>query len=144
MALYPSMDILGTSEIVTQAVINSKVKFRNINREMLVVYLFLVLGGEVFRESGLDEYIPERSRWRESKSKSLASKINRDLDNWRTNVNKISWEEERMLLALLIKVSTLALMDSTCYSFGGEIFKQVSGAGIGLRASACMAKLLII
>ena len=48
-----------------------------------------------------------------------------------------------MLLALLIKVSTLALMDSTCYSFGGEIFKQVSGAGIGLRASACMAKLLM-
>ena len=34
-------------------------------------------------------------------------------------------------------------MDSTCYSFGGEIFKQVSGAGIGLRASACMAKLLM-
>ena len=52
VALYPSMDILGTSEIVTQAVINSKVKFRNINRKMLVIYLYLVSGGEAFRESG--------------------------------------------------------------------------------------------
>ena len=46
-------------------------------------------------------------------------------------------------MVLMIKVSILALMDSTCYSFGGKIFKQLWGAGIGLRASACMAKIVM-
>ena len=34
-------------------------------------------------------------------------------------------------------------MNITYYSFGGELFKQEEGAGIGLRASACMAKILM-
>merc|ERR1711873_308653 len=43
----------------------------------------------------------------------------------------------------MLKVAILALMDRTCYSFGGHIYKQMWGAGIGLRASACMAKIVM-
>ena len=55
----------------------------------------------------------------------------------------MSKNEEKMLVALLLKVSILAVMDSTCYSFAGRIYKQMWGAGIGLRASACMAKIIM-
>ena len=95
------------------------------------------------RENGLGEYIPKRIRWKESKAKALSSKINREMENWSVQLDEITWQEERMLVTLLIKVSLLALMDSTCYAFGGKIFKQLWGAGIGLRASACMAKIVM-
>ena len=47
------------------------------------------------------------------------------------------------MLTLLVKICTLVLMESTFYTFGGRIWKQAAGAGIGLRASACLAKLLM-
>ena len=46
VALYPSMDIVGTPEVVTQAVIDSKVEFKNIDYKRLLIYLFLLLGGQ--------------------------------------------------------------------------------------------------
>ena len=95
------------------------------------------------KENGLGEYIPKRVRWKDSKAKALSSKINREMENWSVQMDEITWQEERMLVTLLIKVSLLALMDSTCYAFGGKIFKQLWGAGIGLRASACMAKIVM-
>ena len=35
------------------------------------------------------------------------------------------------------------MMRTTCYSFGGEIFLQEEGAGIGLRGSAALAKIVM-
>ena len=113
VALYPSMDVLGTTELVAKAVADSKLEFKNINLTYLLVYLFLVLGGDVLRENGLGDFIPKRIKWRDSKAKALSSKINREISNWSVNVDNISWEEERMLVALMMKCSMLALMDST-------------------------------
>ena len=143
MALYPSMDMLGTTELVARAVIESKVEYKNIDLKFLLVYLYLVIGYEGLKESGLGDYVPKRSKWKDTSARSLASKINRDMNNWCVKVDDMSWEEKRMLIALMVKVATLALLDSTCYSFGGELYKQVWGAGIGLRASACMAKIIM-
>ena len=143
IALYPSMDTVGTTELVAQAVIESKIKFKNIDLKFLLIYLYLVLGEDVLIENGLKEYIPTRSKWKDTKARSLASQINRCMANWHVNTDDITWQEERMLVALMLKVAILALMDSTCYSFGGHIYKQMWGAGIGLRASACMAKIVM-
>ena len=43
----------------------------------------------------------------------------------------------------MIQVASLVLMQTSCYSFGGKIFLQQSGSGIGLRASACIAKVVM-
>ena len=143
VALYPSMDILGTTEMIARVVMESNIKFENLNYQYMLVYLYLVLGEEVFRENGISGLVPSRSKWKDSKAKSLSSKINRDMRNWRTKCEDISDQDKKLLVALLLKVSILAIMDSTCYSFGGRIYKQLWGAGIGLRASACMAKLIM-
>ena len=143
IALYPSMDMIGTTEMVARAVAESKVEFRNINLKFLMIYLFLVLGGDVLKEYGLGDYVPKRTNWKDSKAQSLASQINRDINNWSVKTDNISWEEERMMVTLMVKIAVLALLDSTCYSFGGCLFKQLWGAGIGLRASACMAKIIM-
>ena len=143
VALYPSMDMVETTEMVARTALETSVRFRNIDFKFLLVYLFLILGADVLSESGLGEFIPKRKKWKDSKACSLAAQLNRDIDNWHVKVDNLSWQEEKLLIALLLKVAILAVMDSTCYSFGGRLFKQVSGAGIGLRASACMAKLLM-
>ena len=50
---------------------------------------------------------------------------------------------KKLLVAILVKTLLIVLMDSTCYTFGGELYKQLHGAGIGLRSSACAAKLVM-
>ena len=45
------------------------------------------------------------------------------------------------MLAQMIKIGNLVTMRTTCYTFGGDLYRQTSGAGIGLRSSACLAKL---
>ena len=95
------------------------------------------------KTNGLGEFIPRRVKWKNSKAKSLSAQINRCMSNWHVNTDEMSWQEERMMIAMMVKIAVLALMDSTCYSFGGKLFKQMKGAGIGLRASACMAKLVM-
>ena len=47
------------------------------------------------------------------------------------------------MLAAMIQVVTLVLMKSSCYTFGGYIYLQQTGSGIGLRASACAAKVVM-
>ena len=47
------------------------------------------------------------------------------------------------MIALMIKISTIILMESTVYTFGGDIYLQREGSGIGLRASACLAKVVM-
>ena len=107
------------------------------------IYLYLVLGEEELINNDLTDWIPRREKWIDSEAKSLAVQINRERSNWRVFTDKIDEKAARKMLGLMIKVLTLVLMDSTCYSFGGILFKQGEGAGIGLRASACMAKIVM-
>ena len=140
------MDPLGTAEMVFQSILESEIEFKNVDYKWLVVYLFLVLGEDCLREYGLATYIPRkkiRGKRGVSQAKSLAARGNRSLDNWWIELDNIGEKEKRTMLALMMKISILVLMDSTCYMFGGEIFKQVCGAGIGLRASACAAKIVM-
>ena len=44
VALYPSMDIIGTTEMVAKVALESNIKFQNFDFRYLVVYLYLVLG----------------------------------------------------------------------------------------------------
>ena len=48
-----------------------------------------------------------------------------------------------MAIATMIKISVILMSKTTCYSFGGALYIQRSGAGIGLRASAYLAKITI-
>ena len=146
VALYPSMDAVGTSNIIYETVLDSKIEFKFIDYDWLCVYLYLILGEDILQEYDLSEAIPAR-RAREgekiSKAKSLSAKGNRTLNNWKFNTHSLTEEKKKKMVALMIKITTLVLMDSTYYTFGGEIFKQLHGAGIGLRASACAAKIVM-
>ena len=78
-----------------------------------------------------------------SKAKSLAANVNREPSNWIVRTEGLSEGMKKLLVAILVKTLLIVLMDSTCYTFGGELYKQLHGAGIGLRSSACAAKLVM-
>ena len=77
------MDCIGTAELVSQAVEQTNVEFKNIDYGILSIYLYLVLGKEGFTDNGLADWIPKREKWVESEAKSLAAQINRERSNWK-------------------------------------------------------------
>ena len=44
----------------------------------------------------------------------------------------------------MLQVMVLLMTSTTCYRFGGRIFRQTKGLGIGLRASAALARLVMV
>ena len=140
--LYPSLDILGTADLASRSVLESNVRFEGINVKMLAIYLFLVLGRRTMHKLGLGKIIPQRMN-NKSQAVSLNASSNRDSMEWSMCEDSVTEKVLKAMLAALVKVLTIVLMKSTCYTFGGVIFKQLLGAGIGLRASACLAKLIM-
>ena len=138
-ALYPNLDGLCVAKIAANAVRETKVKFSGINYYFLVVYLLLVLGFEGMHRNGLGECIPRRKK--KSNARSLASLNNRDMNNWDFTKVKLTPDLKIELLAMMIQVAVLAMTSTTCYSFAGNLYKQKKGLGIGLRASACLARI---
>ena len=138
-ALYPSMDQASTAELAFQAVKESNIGFKGFNFKRLAVYLFLTLGSDEMKHLGISEAIPRRIRTN-TKAESLKADVNKKLDNWEVNLDGLSDGCKKIMIAAMMKVATIVMMMTTCYTFGGLIFLQTSGAGIGLRGSASLAK----
>ena len=140
-ALYPSMEHIPTARIMYQEMLETRVEFNNLDFKFMNVYLFLVLGREELKRHGLKK-MPVRLN-SESEGKSLLSKANRNMNNWSDDDMVFSLEERKIMLALTVQINTLLLMSTSCYTFGGKIYQQRAGSGIGLRGSACSAKVLM-
>ena len=80
---------------------------------------------------------------RNDKSRSLASSINRDLDAWDFSKVKLTDENKKTLISCMIQIMVLLMCSTTCYKFGGKLYIQKSGLGIGLRGSAALARVVM-
>ena len=139
--LYPSLDTVSTSQIAAQAIRETHISFGGIDYDRLSVYLTLTLGENLMNKSGLYHIIPSRSD--DSKATSLAAENYRDLSGWRVGLKRFSDTDKREMVALLVQINTILLMSSHIYTFGGRTYLQKEGAGIGLRASACLAHIMM-
>ena len=50
---------------------------------------------------------------------------------------------KREMIAYMLQLMVLLVTSTTCYKFGGKIFRQRKGLGIGLRGSAALARLIM-
>ena len=148
VALYPSMDAVATAELAAQSIRETPIDFKGIDYKYLAVYIYLLLGPEEFDRSGLSEVIPVRNvidedkkDFEQSNSRSLLARNNRNMDYWYVDVEMLSDRDKVEMVAIMIKIATLVMMSTTCYTFGGLIYLQSDGAGIGLRGSAAQAKI---
>ena len=139
ISLYPNLDPVSIARITADAIRETKVELKGINYMFLIVYLTLVLGTEQLSKHGLLHCVPKRRTG--NNSNSLVGELNKDLDNWDFDKTKISKRDKIELQAIMIQVMVLLLTRTTCYKFGGRIFRQKDGLGIGLRGSAALARL---
>ena len=76
-------------------------------------------------------------------SRSLNAKSNREMRAWKHNISKLTDDDKRFILARVIQVAVMILTSTHAYTFAGRLYKQKAGAPIGLRASACLAKIIM-
>ena len=140
-ALYPSLQQVETAMITAKAVQTTNLEFEGVSYDELSVYLALTIGREGMREWGVEHCYPRRLI--DSNSFSLSSKINKEMANWGCLTENYSEGDRKNLLAAMIQVAVMVMMQTSCYSFGGKLYLQQTGSGIGLRGSACAAKLVM-
>ena len=139
VSLYPNLDPVSMARIAADSVRETKVNMSGINYMFLIIYLTLVLGEKHLMKHGLGHCLPKRMTG--NNSNSLAGEINRDLRNWDFKKTKICKRDKVELVALMVQIMVLLMTRTTCYRFGGKIFRQRDGLGIGLRGSAALARL---
>ena len=168
VALYPSMKTAPTGAVAYEAMKKTKIKFEKINYKYAIVFLLLTIGAGTLNNLGLSGVIPERKKREEydkldcgdgnveeetsfknmplqnGNPRSLSAKMNRDMEAWDFKMCKLSDAQKSEILARIVQVAVLVLMSTHAYSFAGKLYKQKLGAPIGLRASACLAKILMV
>ena len=141
VALYPNLDPIAVAQVTREAVNNTKVKFSSVNFYFLIVYLVLSLGENFMRKVGLESCIAKKRK--QNNVYSLAATSNRDMSQW--NFSHIVLDEvlKKKLIGVTLQLMVLLMTRTTCYKFGGRVYRQKSGLGIGLRGSAALARLVM-
>ena len=140
-ALYPSLDVVTASCIAARAVEDTKIRVQGGGLSKTEHFLTLMLGTSAMIKHGLHDAVAERAD--DSKGESLACKANRDLTGWVTGKREFELSTRKKMLLVFIQVLTTIMMSSHCYSYGGKLYIQCIGADIGLRASACLARIIM-
>ena len=110
VGLYPNMDIVATAELSARAMVESDIHVKGVDFKALAVYLFLVLGPVTMVNLGLGHCVPYRLI--KSSANSLAASSNRELNNWRLDVDTLRDSDKRLLLAQMLKIGNLVAMES--------------------------------
>ena len=143
VGLYPNLDPVNAGRLTADAVRSTRVKFRGIDFYTLAIYLLLVLGESTMRKIGLGDCIPTRRNKDMGNPQSLSSNINRNSDNWDYSKMNLTESNKREMIAYMLQLMVLLMTSTTCYKFGGKIYRQRKGLGIGLRGSAALARLIM-
>ena len=56
---------------------------------------------------------------------------------------RLTKAEKRLLIAMVIKLATVAMFKNHFYGFGQKIFQQLEGGPIGLRGTCSIARLVM-
>ena len=144
VGLYPNLDPTSVAVITAKAVRDTrKVKFKSVNYYFLIIYLMLTMGRSNMEKAGLGDCVARKKQNNKNESKSLAALNNRDMDQWDFTGIVLTDEKKRSLVACMVQIMVLLMCSTTCYKFGGRIFIQKSGLGIGLRGSAAIARVVM-
>ena len=70
-ALFTSLTANRSAEIIKEEVVNSNIKFENVNMEEVGIYLRENLSNEYIKDNGYDELLPIRKRKRKKRQASV-------------------------------------------------------------------------
>ena len=144
-ALYPSLDIPFTAEIVAQEFIDSEVDVlsESVDVQELGLYLVLNMTEDQLEELKIREYCPVRKLTRGRKpnmtGQAALNKTKRE-KIWSPPINtEPTGEMIKVMLAQAIKIAIKIVMKGHVYKFNGETKQQNEGGAIGLEMTGEIA-----
>ena len=147
-ALYPSLDIPFTIEVVCEQMFKSNISFEGVDSEELGLYLSLNRDNEYLRIRKVDRYCPYREmKTRGPKPKITSSGIQVKKEDrfrlWKSRRENPDKDAMRIMIKEAFKIALELLLQKHCYSFNGEIKKQEKGGPIGLDITGVVAKIFM-
>ena len=146
-ALYPSLDLDFTIDVVSEEFYQSEVKIDGVDYDELGLYLSLNRDEDYLRERELLQYCPRRKSNRGAPPKITASGISVQKDNRFKPWNKPSMEPDesvqRLMLKEALKIVLNTLMKNHVYNFNNELRKQKEGGAIGMDITGELAKVFM-
>ena len=149
-ALYPSLEINTTTELISEAILRSDIHFSGINWRNACLYLALTLSEEEKEHPSIKDILPRRKTRRGRKPGITTGEVMGPLyEEERESLfgplpKQLSEEEKRIVLAKVIKQATYTTMKNHTYRFGGDIRKQREGGPIGLSLSGTLARIVML
>ena len=138
-ALYPSLTDLEVAQICYDAIMNSKIKFENVNYRKARMYIASSLSKSEQRISKLYRVLPRRTAKGGVRPGCTADPEKEE--NWIFPAATPTELDERMIVATVVQIGVLAQMNTHVYTFDGEMFLQKAGGPIGLRSTCAVARI---
>ena len=133
-----------------QAVLESKVKFENVDWMEACKYIALTSTKQECMIGPLRRVLPKRRHAAGSRPGITGEDpLARDVgcqDQWEFPPlrNGLTTAEKSLVMAKVMKTAILAIFKTHTYSFAGKFFHQVKGGPIGLRSTCCIARLVML
>ena len=147
-SLYPNLSDTHVADIVYKAIIETDVKFENINYKEAVRYLALNWTEKECRMSDVRRTLP----WRLSKQGSRPGMTGTGpmgpdegrVCQWTFPTVTLTELEKKKIFANVMRIAVLTMFRSHIYSFDDTFFLQKRGGPIGLRATCAVARITMI
>ena len=124
---------------VKEAVLESKIKWQEIDYLEGPRYILLNWSEEKCRSSGLWRVLPKRrySRGTRPGLKGVGPQggTRGDQEQWVFPHVRLRPHEKALLVATVVEMATEAMFQHHFYNFGGRMFQQMEGGPIGLRGT---------
>ena len=143
VALYPSLDINKSSEIVSERILRGEVKFEGVNYKWAAKYLALVMSRVDIVRAGLGAVIPVKRGGNQGRDRTIKSiEDDQKLERWKWTKTPAMYSEEerRMLIKQVVKAMIKVTFSHHYYKWGEELYRQMEGGSIGLRATGSVAR----
>ena len=147
-ALYPSLDIDHTTEIVCQQFMESDTKITGVNYVEVILYIALNKTKEEIEELGLTEKCPKR-KYKKGPRPNMTECGAKDrpegYEPWEIpDTTNYTENERRQLITIALGIALKIIMKNHIYKFDKEIRRQKEGGAIGLELTGQLAKIYMI
>ena len=142
-ALFPSLSAENTAKSVRSQVEKSSVRWDNIDKKWLTLYIKLNeanISAEDLKD--IDYLLPTRISKMGRKPTFTSYKIENKY-RWPQNTDNITPKMLSKLMGLAMEHAVIFFFKNFTYTFGGKLFIQVGGGPIGARITMAVARLVM-
>ena len=151
--LYPSMSKKQVAKLMEEAVINSSIKWVDLDYLEGCRLIALNKDEDWCRGSKLSRVLPRR-RVKAGRKKAGGRKpkvtgrgpmgpLTGDQEQWEFPQVTLTEEEKKLVLATIVSIMVDLLFSTHLYTFGGATFLQKDGGPIGLRGTCAIARVIM-